>query len=174
MVLPSDWLLSTYGVVTCIYEWLCGFLSFQSVFVSFHCYHYHLTSFYFITSFFVSYYLTMGIANMMLYSINSDAAVVRRPYPANYCYIYNSHIFFSFSLFVYVIPPFLLRILLFLRLYYFFFFSTKWRWVSRCFCGQLLSCLLSLIIEYIFILPSWSCRNLMVDLLMNSLFWIAS
>jgi len=50
----------------------------------------------------------MGIANMMLYSINSDAAVVRRPYPANYCYIYNSHIFFSFSLFVYFIPPFLL------------------------------------------------------------------
>ena len=87
-----------------------------------------------------------------------------------------SHVFFSFSLFDYVIPPFLLQILLFLCFYYSFFFSfsTDWRWVSRCFCGQLPSCLLSLIVEYMFILPSWSCRNLMVDLLTNSLFWIAS
>ena len=72
-------------------------------FVDFHCCHCRLTSFYFITSFFVSYYLTMGITNMMLYSINSDAAVVRRPYPANYCFVYNSltsSFLFLFILFV--------------------------------------------------------------------------
>ena len=80
MVLTSYWLLGTYGVVACIYEWLCRFLSFWSGFVDFHCCHYRLTSFYLITSFFVSY-LIMGIPYMMLYSINSDVAVVQRPYP---------------------------------------------------------------------------------------------
>ena len=86
-----------------------------------------------------------------------------------------SHVFFSFSLFVNFIPPFLLRILLFLRFYHFLYlsFGTDWSWVSRCFCGQLPSSLLSLIVEYIFILPSWSCQNLMLDLLTISLFWIA-
>ena len=54
---------------------------------------------FFITSFFVSYYLIMVIPNMMLYSINSDAAVVRRPPPANYCFVYTlSRLLFFFSL----------------------------------------------------------------------------
>jgi len=26
MVLPSDWLLGTYGAAACIYEWLCSFV----------------------------------------------------------------------------------------------------------------------------------------------------
>ena len=97
----SDWLLGMYGVVSCIYEWLFGFLSFQSVFVDFHWCHSQLASFSFITSFFVSYYLTTVIPNMMLYSINSDTVVVQRPYPANYCYIYTLLcllFFFSFCL----------------------------------------------------------------------------
>jgi len=116
-----------------------------------------------------------SIPNMMLYFINFDAAVVWRPSPTNCCFVYNLSCLLFFSLSDYAIPPFLLQIPLFLRFYYSFFFSfsTDWRWVSRCFCGQLPSCLLSLIVEYKFILPSWSCRNLMVDLLTNSLFWIA-
>ena len=32
----------------------------------------------------------MCITNMMLYSISSDPAVVQRPYPANYYFVYNS------------------------------------------------------------------------------------
>ena len=159
-VLHSDWLLGTYGVVACIYERLCGFLSFWSVFVEFYCCHYQLASFYLITSFFAIYYLTMIIPNMMLCSINSDAAVVRRPSPANNCFVYTLLSFFVSS-FVDVISPFLLQILLFLQFYYSFFFSlsTDWCWVFCCFCGQLPSCLLSLTVEYIFILPSWSCQN---------------
>jgi len=111
MVPSSGGLLGMYGVVACIFEWLCGSLSFWSVFVDFHCCHCRLTSFYSITSFFVSYYLTIVIPNMMLYSINSDAAVVRRPPLANYCFVYT----LSFS--------FLFLFMLFLLFFYKFLYS---------------------------------------------------
>ena len=78
--------------------------------IDFHCCHCRLTSFYFITSFCVSYNLTMGIPNMMLYSINSDVADVRLPYPA-YLILLIIVLFAIlsrfFSLFVYFISPFL-------------------------------------------------------------------
>ena len=53
---------------------------------------------FFITLFFVSNYLTMVITYMMLYFINSDAAIVWRPSPANYCFVYTlSRLLFFFS-----------------------------------------------------------------------------
>jgi len=112
MVLPSDWLLGIYGVVACIYEWLCGFLSFQSVFVDFHCCHCILFC-YFILCFLLFHngYLQYDAT---VYSINSGAAVERRPYPANYCFVYNSLTSSFLFLFLFI---------LFLLFFYEFFYS---------------------------------------------------
>jgi len=175
MVFPSDWLLGTYSIVACIYEWLCGFLSYQSVFVEFHCCHCRWRHFILLLH---SLFLIIWpwLFPIWCYSLLIPTRLLYGGLVLLIIVLFTlSHVFFSFSLFDYVILPFLLQILLFLCFYYSFFFSfsTDWRWVSRCFCGQLPSCLLSLIVEYKFILPSWSCRNLMVDLLTNSLFWIA-
>ena len=134
---------------------LCCFLSFWSVFVEFHCCHYQLTPFYFINLFFVFYYLTIVITNVMLYSINSDVAVVRRPDHANYCFVYNSlmySFFFSFCLFYSSFSDFTNSFIPLVFYSFFFSVSMDWRWVSHYFFGQLPSCLLSLIVKQIILL----------------------
>ena len=155
-------------------KWLRDFLSFWIVFIEFYCCNCRLTSFYCIPSFFVSYYLTMVIPNIMLYSINFDASIAWRPFPTNYCCIYTLTSSFLFLFLFMLFLSFFNKLLYSFDFIIPFFFSTDWCWVSRCFCGQLPSCFLSLTVEYILILPSWSCRNLMVDPLTNSLFWISS
>jgi len=117
-----------------------AFYHFEAFLLDFYCCLCRLTSFYFITLFFVSDYLIMGINNMMIYSNNSDVAVVRRPYSANYCFVYRSltssflFLFILFLLFFYFVSSVLLILLLLF-------------WYR-----QLTSCLLSLTVEYIFIL----------------------
>ena len=123
----------------------------------------------FITSSFVFYYLTMVIPNMILSSINYDATIVRCPCPANYCFA--STLFFS--LFVYFSSPFLYVISLVLLILLLLF----WYGLELGFSLLVLSTsfLLATIDCWIYFHnDSWSCRNLMVDLLTNSLFWIAS
>ena len=175
MVFPSDWFLGMYGVVACIYEWLCDFLSYRSVFVEFHCCHCRWRHFILLLHslfliiwpwLFPIWCYTLLILTWLMYD-----CLILLSYSANYCFVCNSlTLLFSFCLLYF---SFSLR-------YFFgfinpssFSFDTDWSWVSRCVCCQLPSCLLQLIVEYIFILPSWSCQNLMLDLLTISLFWIA-